>query len=74
MRFRSQTLAHAAFCLGALQLVLSSCRMRPSSVPLGGVHVDEAELPSAKRVAANATPAALPAAPPEPSSEPQHAE
>ena len=61
-------LARAALGLAALTLIMGSCRARPSSVPLGGLHVDEqAELDLAKRarsrqVAASAA-SALPSAP-----------
>ena len=60
-------IARAAFGLGLIELLVSSCRMRPTSVPLGGAHVDEqAELESARRDSARKSAASSPAAPPAP--------
>jgi hypothetical protein len=56
---RSNLLSRVTLALGVLGLALSSCRLRASSVPLGGVHVDEAALAPKAREAA-ALPAALP--------------
>lgn len=64
-------LARAGWLLGAFALTLGSCRLRPSSVPLGGVHVDESELEAPSRDP-DLTAKALPSV--EPGTEPSPAE
>ena len=63
----SNSWKRAAGGLATLGLLLSSCRLQPSRVPLGGEHVDEqAALEATRRAAqksASSAPVALPSAP-----------
>jgi hypothetical protein len=60
----SNSLKRVAGGLATLGLLVSSCRLQPSRVPLGGEHVDEqAELEATRRAAQKAASSALPSAP-----------